>query len=168
MYKEAKKEIVSVLVLNQANVLTKVVSLFGRRGFNIDSLTVSATNDPKLSRITIVFSANETSIHQIIAQTEKLEVVKGIFVLNREHSIYRELLLMKINCSDEERAPLKNIIEIFRGKIVDLSRGSMVIELTGTPEKIDGFMDVIQDYDVVEVCRTGITGIEGNAKRMDK
>lgn len=168
MYKETKKEIVSVLVLNQANVLTKVVSLFGRRGFNIDSLTVSATNDPTLSRITIVFSANETSIHQIITQTEKLEVVKGIFVLNRENSIYRELLLLKVNCADEERAPIKNIVDIFRGKIVDLSRGSMVIELTGTPEKIDGFLDVIRDYDVVEVCRTGITGIEGNATRKDK
>ena len=93
--KALKKEIVSVLVLNQANVLTRVVSLFGRRGFNIDSLTVSATNDPTLSRITIVFSATEQSMQQIITQTEKLEVVKDIYILDQQYSLYRELLLIK-------------------------------------------------------------------------
>lgn len=162
--KSLKKEIVSVLVLNQANVLTRVVSLFGRRGFNIDSLTVSATNDPTLSRITIVFSAAEQSIQQIITQTEKLEVVKEIYILNDEYSLYRELLLLKVKAQPSERFGVKEIVDIYRGKIVDLSKESMIIELTGTPEKIDGFMDVISDYDVLEVCRTGITGIEGNTK----
>lgn len=162
--KSLKKEIVSVLVLNQANVLTRVVSLFGRRGFNIDSLTVSATNDPALSRITIAFSATEQSLQQIITQTEKLEVVKDIFVLNDEYSLYRELLLLKIRAGAEQRAGVKQIVDVYRGKIVDLSRDSMIIELTGTPQKLDGFMDVISEYNVVEVCRTGITGIEGNTK----
>ena len=105
MYKVLKKKIVSVLVLNQANVLTRVVSLFGRRGFNIDSLTVSATNDPTLSRITIVFSATERSMQQIITQTAKLEVVKSIFLLDRENSLYRELLLLKVNATSEQRRP---------------------------------------------------------------
>lgn len=167
MYKPLKKKIVSVLVLNQANVLTRVVSLFGRRGFNIDSLTVSATNDPTLSRITIVFSATDQSMQQIITQTEKLEVVKHICILNREQSLYRELLLLKVMAEPKERAGIKEIVDIFRAKIVDLSRDSMIIELTGTPEKIDGFMDVISEYDVVEVCRTGITGIEGNTAKKD-
>ncbi len=162
MYKPLKKEIVSVLVDNQANVLTRVVSMFGRRGFNIDSLTVSATNDPSLSRITIVFSATEQSMQQIITQTEKLEVVKEVFVLNRENSLYRELLLIKVNAGDAERTGIKEIVDIYRAKIVDLSRGSMIIELTGTPEKLNGFMDVMSVYDVAEVCRTGITGIEAN------
>lgn len=162
--KPLKKEIVSVLVLNQANVLTRVVSLFGRRGFNIDSLTVSATNDPTLSRITIAFSATEQSLQQIITQTEKLEVVKEIFVLNDEFSLYRELLLLKIKAGADQRAGVKQIVDVYRGKIVDLSRDSMIIELTGTPQKLDGFMDVISEYNVVEVCRTGITGIEGNTK----
>lgn len=162
--KPLKKEIVSVLVLNQANVLTRVVSLFGRRGFNIDSLTVSATNDPALSRITIAFSATEQSLQQIITQTEKLEVVKDIFVLNDEFSLYRELLLLKIKAGADQRAGVKQIVDVYRGKIVDLSRDSMIIELTGTPQKLDGFMDVISEYNVVEVCRTGITGIEGNTK----
>ena len=162
--KSLKKEIVSVLVLNQANVLTRVVSLFGRRGFNIDSLTVSATNDPALSRITIAFSATEQSLQQIITQTEKLEVGKDIFVLNDEFSLYRELLLLKIKAGADQRAGVKQIVDVYRGKIVDLSRDSMIIELTGTPQKLDGFMDVISEYNVVEVCRTGITGIEGNTK----
>ncbi|MCI8608920.1 MAG: acetolactate synthase small subunit [Firmicutes bacterium] len=162
MYRPLKKEIVSVLVDNQANVLTRVVSMFGRRGFNIDSLTVSATNDPQLSRITIVFNATEQSMQQIITQTEKLEVVKDVFVLNRENSLYRELLLIKVNAGDAERTGIKEIVDIYRAKIVDLSRGSMIIELTGTPEKLNGFMDVMSVYDVSEVCRTGITGIETN------
>ena len=160
MYKPLKKEIVSVLVVNQANVLTRVVSMFGRRGFNIDSLTVSATNDPNLSRITIVFSATEQSMQQIITQTEKLEVVKDVFLLNRENSLYRELLLIKVNAGEAERTGIKEIVDIYRGKIVDLSRGSMIIELTGTPEKLDGFLDVMEVYDITEACRTGITGIE--------
>jgi acetolactate synthase, small subunit len=164
MYKPLKKEIVSVLVLNQANVLTRVVSLFGRRGFNIDSLTVSATNNPELSRITIAFSATEQSMQQIITQTEKLEVVKSIFILDRDNSVYRELLLLKVNATEEQRTAIKEIVDIYRGKIVDLSRDSMIIELTGTSEKLDGFMDVMSDHDIVEVCRTGITGLESNAK----
>ena len=167
MYKPLKKKIVSVLVLNQANVLTRVVSLFGRRGFNIDSLTVSATNDPALSRITIVFSATEQSMQQIITQTEKLEVVKSIDILDRANSLYRELLLLKVNASEKKRTPIKEIVDIYRGKIVDLSKDSMIIELTGTPEKLDGFMDVMEDYEVVEVCRTGITGIESNGDRNE-
>ena len=167
MYKPLKKKIVSVLVLNQANVLTRVVSLFGRRGFNIDSLTVSATNDPALSRITIVFSATEQSMQQIITQTEKLEVVKSIYILNRENSLYRELLLLKVKAGEKKRTPIKEIVDIYRGKIVDLSKDSMIIELTGTPEKLDGFMDVMEDYEIIEVCRTGITGIESNGDRNE-
>ena len=90
MYKPLKKKIVSVLVKNEANVLTRVVMMFGRRGFNIDSLTVSATNDPTLSRITIAFSATEQSMQQIITQTQKLEVVKSVYLLDREKGMYRE------------------------------------------------------------------------------
>ena len=160
MYRTLKKEIVSIMVDNRANVLTRVVSMFGRRGFNIDSLTVSATNDPSLSRITIVFSATEMSMQQIITQTEKLEEVKSIYVLNRENSLYRELLLVKVKNDDSQRTSIKEIVDVYRGKIVDLSRGSMIIELTGTPEKLDGFLDVMSVYDIADVCRTGITGIE--------
>jgi acetolactate synthase-1/3 small subunit len=161
MYKPLKQEIVSVLVKNQANVLTRVVSMFGRRGFNIDSLTVSTTNDPSLSRITIVFSATEQSMQQIITQTQKLEVVEEVQILNRENSLYRELLLLRVEADKTERSEVKEIVDIFRGKIIDLSTDSLVVELTGTPEKINGFIDVMQDYKITHVTRTGVTGIEG-------
>ena len=89
-------------------------------------------------------------------------MVKDVFLLNRENSLYRELLLVKVSAGEAERTGIKEIVDIYRGKIVDLSRGSMIIELTGTPEKLDGFLDVMESYEITEVCRTGITGIETN------
>ncbi len=154
-----KKEVISIFVDNQANVLTRVVSLFGRRGFNIESLTVSATNNPDISRITIVFLGTEQGLYQIISQTEKLEVVKAIFTLSRESSIFRELLLVKV-VVDNNLTSIREIVDIFRGNIVDLSNGSMVIELTGAPDKINAFMNMIDKYEVTEMCRTGVTGIQ--------
>ena len=165
MYKPLKKKIVSVLVRNEANVLTRVVSMFGRRGFNIDSLTVSATNDPKLSRITILFSATEQSMQQIITQTQKLEVVESVYILDRQNSLYRELLLVKLKVAIEKRTQILEICDIFHAKVDDLSRDSMIVTVTGTPEKIDGFLDLMKDYDVEEVCRTGVAGIETDKKK---
>ena len=159
MDKQIRKEVISILVDNQANVLTRVSSLFGRRGFNIDSLTVSATNDPKLSRITVVFTGTEQGLHQINTQTAKLEVVKKIFTLDSNDSIYRELLLLKVKADKEERSAIKEVVEIYRGRIVDLSKNSLIIELTGTSDKLDAFMDMMSCHEISEVCRTGITGI---------
>lgn len=159
MDKTLKREVISILVDNHYNVLSRVVSLFGRRGFNIESLTVSATNNPAISRITIVFNGTEQALHQILTQTEKLEVVRDIFTLDTENSLYRELLLAKIECDKNDRSALKEIVDIYRGKIVDLSKSSIIVELTGTPEKLDAFMEMITCYDVAEICRTGITGI---------
>lgn len=159
MDKQIKKEVISILVDNQANVLTRVSSLFGRRGFNIDSLTVSATNDPGLSRITVVFTGTEQGLHQIITQTAKLEVVKKIFTLNSGDSIYRELLLLKVKADKTERSAIKEIVEIYRGRIVDLSKESLIIEITGASEKLDAFMEMMSCHEIAEVCRTGITGI---------
>jgi acetolactate synthase-1/3 small subunit len=158
--KSKKREVVSVFVDNQANVLTRVVSLFGRRGFNIDSLTVSATNDPGLSRITVVFDSTEQSLAQIIAQTEKLENVRDIFALDPDESLFRELLLVKVETGKEERSAIREIADIYRAKIIDLSKTSMIMELTGEPAKIDGFMNMIDCYNIVDVCRTGITAME--------
>ncbi len=156
---QIKKEVVSVFVQNQANVLTRVVSLFGRRGYNIDSLTVSATNNPEISRITIVFNVTDASLKQILTQTEKLEVVENTFVLESENSVYRELLLVKVKADDDNRSKLKEIVDIYRGKIIDLSKESMIIELTGVTEKIDGLLKLLNDYEILDVCRTGVTGM---------
>lgn len=154
-----KREVISILVDNQANVLSRIVGLYGRRGFNIDSLTVSATNDENISRITIVFKGNDQSVYQILTQTEKLEIVKDIYVMDASNSLYRELLLMKINVGKNERTGLKEIVDIYRGKIISLTKTNMTVELTGAPEKLDAFMDMLSCYDIAEVCRTGMTAI---------
>ncbi len=153
------KEVISIFVDNQANVLTRVASLFGRRGFNIDSLTVSTTNDPNLSRITVVFNGDAQALAQILSQTRKLEVVKDIFTLERETSLYRELLLLKVECDKTNRGVLKEIVDIYRGKIISLSKDCMIVELTGASEKVDGFLEMVNCYNIIETCRTGITGI---------
>ena len=98
-----------------------------------------------------------------MTQTAKLEVVKKIFTLDPKKSIYRELLLLKVNADKNDRSGIKEIVEIYRGKIVDLSKSSLIIELTGASEKINGFMDMMSCYDISEVCRTGITGISRSA-----
>lgn len=154
-----KREIVSIDVDNKANVLSRVVSLYGRRGFNIDSLTVSATNDPHISRITIVFLGDTITLQQIVAQTEKLEVVRRVTVLDSGKSFFRELLLIKISADKAQRTAIKEIVDIYRAKIISLERDNMVVEITGKPEKLDSFLHMLEEYDIEEVCRTGITGI---------
>ena len=154
------KHIVSVVVYNNSGVLSRVSSLFGRRGFNIDSLTVSATNDPGISRITIVFEGDNLTLHQIVAQTEKLEVVRSIKTLDGSKSFFRELLMIKVKADQSKRREIKEIVDIFRAKIINLTKEEMVLELTGAPEKLDAFLDLIEDYEIVDICRTGVTGIE--------
>ena len=155
-----KKEVVSIYVDNKANVLSRVVSLYGRRGFNIDSLTVSATNDPGISRITIVFEGDYLTLHQIVAQTEKLEVVRSIKTLDRKKSFFRELLMIKVKADKSIRSEVKEIVDIYRAKIINLTTEEMVLELTGAPEKLDAFLDLIKKYEIIDICRTGVTGIE--------
>ena len=157
------REVISIFVENQSNVLTRVASLFGRRGFNIDSLTVSTTDDPKISRITVVFDSNESNLEQIMTQTAKLEVVKDIQRLKKADSLYRELLLLKVECNQDIRSTIIEIVDIFRGKIISLNNECMIIELTGAPEKIDGFLELLNTYNIMEICRTGMTAIGRNA-----
>ena len=155
-----KREVVSIYVDNKANVLSRVVSLYGRRGFNIDSLTVSATNNPDVSRITIVFTGDTITVQQIVSQTEKLEVVRGIKLLDKKESFFRELLMIKINAGKEQRSEIKEMVDIYRAKIINLTKETIVLEITGSPDKLDGFLDMLSDYEIVDICRTGITGIE--------
>lgn len=154
------KEVLSVLVDNHAGVLTRIASLFGRRGFNIDSLTVSATNNPDISRITIVVQGDEQEIEQIIHQTGKLIETRRIFALNQNHALLRELLIVKVAADESNRGALREIAAIYKAKIIDLSPCSMSMELTGEPDKINGFLEVLEKYDILEMCRTGITALE--------
>ena len=159
--REVSKQVVCIIVDNQPNVLARIASLIGRRNFNISTITASETNMHGITRITVVVSGDDENVlHQIIAQTEKLEVVKKAYLLDMSNSLYRELLLIKIKAEKESRSAILEIADIYRAKIIDLSKSSMIIELTGSPEKIDGFMDMVDCYEVVEVCRTGVTGIE--------
>lgn len=155
-----KKEVVSIYVENTANVLSRVVSLIGRRGFNIDSLTVSATNNPDLSRITMVFEGDTLTLTQLITQIEKLEVVKSVKALDMDKSFFRELLMIKIKADKTQRSAIKEIVDIYRARIINLTKQEMVLELTGSPSKLDAFLEILDCYDIVDICRTGITGIE--------
>lgn len=157
---EKRREILSILVDNNAGVLARVASLFGRRGYNIDSLTVSETDDPKVSRITITTSGDANILNQILLQTGKLIETRALAILPGAESIQRELLLVKIAANDETRGIIKEIAEIYKAAIVDLSVDSMVVELTGKPSKIDAFLKVIQNHNILELCRTGVTAIE--------
>ena len=163
-----KKQVLSVLVQNHAGVLARVASLFCQRGFNIDSLTVSATNLPDISRITIVTQGDEQMFSQIVKQTGKLIETKEIFALDVSNSLLRELLLVKVYADETNRSAIHEIANIYKAKIIDLSVGSMVMELTGEPDKIDGFLQVLSQYNILEMCRTGVTAMErGNVRRSE-
>ena len=167
---ESKRRVISLLVDNQSGVLARVSNLFCRRGFNIDSLTVSATNDPAVSRITVTITSDEKALSQLILQTERLEVTRQVFVLDHENSLERELLLHKVAADVHNRSELREIASIYKAKIIDLSPDSMVLELTGRPEKVDAFLKILADYKILEQCRTGVTALErgGMHQHMQK
>lgn len=158
------KQVVSLLVDNHSGVLMRVTSLFGRRGFNIESLTVSTTNDPAISRITLVVQDDPAVLEQILLQTARLVETKQVFALNLANSLLRELLLVKVSATGENRTELREISSIFKAKTIDLSPDSMVFELTGEPDKIDGFLKMLEEFDVLEMCRTGVTALERGGK----
>ena len=161
-----KRRVISLLVDNQSGVLARVSSLFCRRGFNIDSLTVSATNDPTVSRITVTVSGSDKELQQLILQTERLEVTRQVFVLDHD----KALLLLKVEADVHNRAELREVGSIYKAKIIDLSPDSMVFELIGKPEKIDAFLKMFEDYKILELCRTGVTALErgGMHQHMQK
>ena len=165
-----KRRVISLLVDNQSGVLARVSSLFCRRGFNIDSLTVSATNDPTVSRITVTVSGSDKELQQLILQTERLEVTRQVFVLDHDKALERELLLLKVEADVHNRAELREVGSIYKAKIIDLSPDSMVFELIGKPEKIDAFLKMFEDYKILELCRTGVTALErgGMHQHMQK
>jgi acetolactate synthase-1/3 small subunit len=145
----------SVLVENKPGVLTRVTSLFSRRGFNIDSLAVGPTEDPTLSRITLVVSAEDTPVEQITKQLHKLINVIKIQDLDPAESIDRELVLVKVNASPERRHEIIEIANVFRAKIIDVGRNSVTIEATGSADKIQAMEDLFRAYGIKELARTG-------------
>ncbi|MGI6765977.1 MAG: acetolactate synthase small subunit [Lentihominibacter sp.] len=159
MVSHEKTNVLSILVRNEPNVTAKLGTLFGRRGFNIDSFAASPTNDRGQTRITIVTTGDDHKFNQILTQTAKQDFVISIDPLIAEKSIYRELLLLKVKAGKRERSEIKEIVEIYRGRIVDLSKKSLIVEMTGDSVKIDGFLQMMEGFELIDVCRTGITGI---------
>jgi len=145
----------SVLVENKPGVLTRVTSLFARRGFNIDSLAVGVTEDPTQSRITLVVSAADTPLEQITKQLHKLVNVIKIQDLEESERIDRELVLFKVNAPPERRHEVIEVANVFRAKIVDVGKNSLTIEATGSSDKLSAMEDLLRAYGIKELVRTG-------------
>ncbi|MGI6017875.1 MAG: acetolactate synthase small subunit [Marvinbryantia sp.] len=154
-----KQRILSMLVDNTSGVLSRVSGLFSRRGYNIDSLTVGETADPRYSRMTVVVNGDEQILDQIEKQLAKLIDVADVKILKEGESVNRELILVKVRAEAKDRQPLSAVCDIFRAKIVDINKDSMIIELTGDLSKLNAFMELMKDYEILELARTGITGL---------
>lgn len=153
------KRVLSLLVDNTAGVLSRVAGLFSRRGYNIESLTVGETADPRYSRMTVVAAGDEQILEQITKQLAKLVDVVDIKVLQPDTSVNRELVLVKVRVEGAQRQSVITMADVFRGKVVDVGSDSLIIELTGQQSKLDAFIRLLQDYEILELARTGITGL---------
>lgn len=154
-----KQHILTALVSNHSGVLTRISGLFSRRGYNIDSLSVCATEDPKYSRMTIAAVGDDATISQITKQLDKLVDVIKVTELDTSESVMRELLLIKLKITPKQRPEIESTVNIYKAKTIDLSPDSCIVELTGEPSKIDAFVNVVQSYGVVEMIRTGLTAL---------
>ncbi|HIT90186.1 MAG TPA: acetolactate synthase small subunit [Candidatus Merdenecus merdavium] len=154
-----EQRVFSLLVDNTFGVLSRVAGLFSRRGYSIDSLTVGETTNPKYSRMTVVASGDELILDQIMKQLEKLVDVIDIKELEPNKSVRRELILVKVRTTKESRQAIISVADLFRAKIIDVAMNSLVIELTGEQSKIDAFIELLEGYEILELARTGITGL---------
>jgi acetolactate synthase-1/3 small subunit len=161
--------VIAVYVDNKYGVLTRVTSMFTRRGFNIDALTVGETECPEYSRITISLSGDGYAKEQLINQLRKLYNVKKVDVLDDDIAIKRELMLIKVRYNKETRADIISAADVYRGKVIDYTPEEMCIEVTGEPTKIDAFIKLMIPFGIIEMCRTGIVALErGEARLLDK
>ncbi len=154
-----RKQVFSLLVDNNPGVLSRIAGLFSRRGYSIDSITAGVTTDTRYTRITVVASGDELILSQIEKQVRKLEDVVDIRVLKDETAVYRELVLVKVKADAVKRPEVIAVADIFRAKIIDVEQESMIIELTGSQSKVGAFLNLLQGYEILELARTGITGL---------
>jgi acetolactate synthase I/III small subunit len=150
-----RKHILSLLVENKPGVLTRIAGLFARRGFNIDTLAVGPTDDERLSRVTLTLDGAAHPIDQVTKQLHKLVEVLKIRDLDPDETVARELALFKVNADSAIRGEVMQISEIFRGKIIDVSKRSMIVEVTGTDDKIEAFERMVRPFGLIEMVRTG-------------
>ncbi len=160
------RHVLSVLVENQSGVLSRVSGLFSRRGYNIDSLSVGETEDPKVSRMTIVVRGDDYILEQIKKQLNKLIDVIKIIELKNDQSIFRELAMIKVKAEGSSRASIIEIVGIFRAKIVDVANETLTVEMTGDEGKIEAFINLMKPYGIKEIVRTGLTALERGNKEI--
>lgn len=161
-----KKHVLSVLVENQAGVLSRISGLFSRRGYNIHSLSVGETENPSISRMTIVVGESAQTLEQIKKQLNKLIDVIKIIELEDSTSVYRELALIKVKTNEESMAKIIEIANIFRARIIDVDGESLMVESTGDQSKLTALINMLEPYGLKEVIRTGITALERGNKEL--
>ena len=159
-----QKKILSLLVDNTSGVLSRIAGLFSRRGYNIDSITAGVTSDENFTRITVVCSGDDAILDQIVKQLAKLVDVRDIKVLDPAESVVRETVLVKVSATPEQRQGIISIADIFRAKVVDVSKDSLIVEMTGSKTKLEAFIDLMGDYEILELARAGVMGLARGSK----
>lgn len=162
------RSVIAVYVENKYGVLTRVAGLFMRKGFNIDSLTVGETDDPDFSRMTITLNGDDYAREQLINQLKKLHNVKQVKLLEGNGSVERELMLIKVKNTPENRSEIMAATEIYRAKVIDYTTDTMCVEVTGEPSKINAFVEVMKPLGIVEMCRTGVVALQRGGNIMEK
>lgn len=160
------RHVISVLLENESGALSRVSGLFSARGYNIESLTVAPTDDPTLSRLTVVTKGTERVIEQITKQLNKLVDVVKLTDLTETQFIEREIMLIKLRAVDQAREEFKRLADIFRSRIIDVTESSYIIEMTGDAAKLDAFLDAVGEENIIEVVRSGVTGIARGEKSL--
>ena len=158
-----KKQVFSLLVNNNTGLLSRVAGLFSRRGYNIDSITSGTTMNKSLTRITVVATGDVQILSQIEKQLAKLEDVVDIKILKDGESVCRELIMLKVKANATQRAEIVAVADIFRAKIVDVETESLMLEMTGNLSKVEAFLNLMSGYEILELARTGITGLSRGA-----
>jgi acetolactate synthase I/III small subunit len=162
-----KTKVISVLVENKPGVLHLIANLFRRRNFNIESITVGPTQQPNIARMTITVNEDEKTIDQVVKQVAKQIDVLKVSELEQGSFVMRELSLIKVKVKDsKERSDIINFVDVFRGRIIDVSTDSLTVEITGTPDKIDAFLNLMKTFGIIELARTGITALARGAKSI--
>ncbi|MFT8347378.1 acetolactate synthase small subunit [Clostridium saccharoperbutylacetonicum] len=161
-----EKYVLSVMVKNSSGVLSRVSGLFSRRGYNIESLTAGRTEEPSISRMTITLMGDENTLEQVKKQLNKLEDVIRVVNFKADESVYRELVLIKVKANAENRAAINETVQIFRSKIIDLATDTLTIELTGDENKISALINLMEEYGIEELVRTGVTALQRGEKTI--
>lgn len=161
-----QKKAFQILVDNTSGVLSRISGLFSRRGYNIESITAGVTADPRFTRITIVASGDDEILEQIEKQVAKLEDVRNIKELKPEASVYRELALIKVKAGPQDRPGIIALTNTFRANVIDVAPESLIIEMTGNQSKIDAFLHLLEGYEILELARTGIAGLERGSENV--